>query len=70
MYGARKCTFFVWILLINSGLEFMRKEDVPQDEKYFSGVPGDFLAANENDLSDCWIVNERIFYKTYEEMVG
>ncbi|MDR1760671.1 MAG: DHH family phosphoesterase [Fibrobacter sp.] len=35
-------------------------------EKYFSGVPGDFLAANENDLQDCWIVNERIFYKTYE----
>ncbi len=35
-------------------------------EKYFSGVPGDFLAANENDLQDCWIVNERIFHKTYE----
>jgi phosphoglycolate phosphatase len=35
-------------------------------EKYFSGVPGDFLTANENDLQDCYIVNERIFYKTYE----
>jgi phosphoglycolate phosphatase len=34
-------------------------------EKYFSGVPGDFLAANENDLQDCYIVNQRIFYKTY-----
>ncbi|MDR0516888.1 MAG: DHH family phosphoesterase [Fibromonadaceae bacterium] len=34
-------------------------------EKYFSGIPGDFLAANENDLQDCYIVNERIFYKTY-----
>jgi phosphoglycolate phosphatase len=34
-------------------------------EKYFSGVPGDFLAANENDLQDCYIVNERIFHKTY-----
>ncbi|MDR1811246.1 MAG: DHH family phosphoesterase [Candidatus Fibromonas sp.] len=34
-------------------------------EKYFSGKPGDFLAANENDLQDCYIVNERIFYKTY-----
>jgi len=34
-------------------------------EKYFSGKPGDFLAANENDLQDCYIVNERIFHKTY-----
>jgi phosphoglycolate phosphatase len=34
-------------------------------EKYFSGKPGDFLAANENDLQDCYIVNERIFNKTY-----
>jgi phosphoglycolate phosphatase len=37
-------------------------------EKYFSGIPGDFLAANENDLNDCYIVNERIFYKTYAEI--
>ncbi len=35
-------------------------------EKYFSGKPGDFLTANETDLNDCYIVNERIFYKTYE----
>jgi len=35
-------------------------------EKYFSGKPGDFLTANETDLGDCYIVNERIFYKTYE----
>lgn len=35
-------------------------------EKYFSGVPGDFLAANENDLQDCYIVNERIFNKIYQ----
>jgi phosphoglycolate phosphatase len=34
-------------------------------EKYFSGKLGDFLAANENDLQDIYIVNERIFYKTY-----
>jgi len=34
-------------------------------EKYFSGKPGDFLAANENDLQDCYIINERIFQKTY-----
>lgn len=39
-------------------------------EKYFSGKPGDFLAANENDLQDCYIVNERIFYKTYALIEG
>jgi len=37
-------------------------------EKYFSGIPGDFLAANENDLQDCYIINKRIFYKTYAEI--
>jgi len=37
-------------------------------EKYYSGKPGDFLVANENDLGDCYIVNERIFHKTYELM--
>ena len=37
-------------------------------EKYFSGIPGDFLAAGENDFNDCYIVNERIFYKTYAEI--
>jgi phosphoglycolate phosphatase len=35
-------------------------------EKYFSGKPGDWLAANENDLGDCYIINERIFPQTYE----
>ena len=35
-------------------------------EKYFSGKPGDFLAANETDLGDCYIVNKRIFDNTYE----
>ncbi|MCL2160034.1 MAG: DHH family phosphoesterase [Oscillospiraceae bacterium] len=37
-------------------------------EKYFFGAPGDFLAANENDLRDCYIVSERIFHKTYESL--
>jgi len=36
-------------------------------EKYFSAKPGDFLAANENDLQDCYIVNKQIFFDTYEE---
>jgi phosphoglycolate phosphatase len=37
-------------------------------ERYFSAKPGDFLTANENDLSDCYIVNKQIFFDTYEEI--
>jgi len=37
-------------------------------EKYFSAVKGDFLTANETDLSDCYIVNRQIFFDTYEEI--
>jgi phosphoglycolate phosphatase len=36
-------------------------------EKYFSAKPGDFLAANENDLQDCYVVNKQIFFDSYEE---
>jgi phosphoglycolate phosphatase len=36
-------------------------------EKYFSAKPGDFLAANEDDLSDCYVVNRQIFFDSYEE---
>ena len=34
-------------------------------EKYFSGVAGDFLVANEGAYSDCYIVRRDIFFKTY-----
>jgi phosphoglycolate phosphatase len=37
-------------------------------EKYFSAKAGDFLTANETDLSDCYIVNRQIFFDTYEEL--
>jgi phosphoglycolate phosphatase len=37
-------------------------------EKYFAAKPGDFLTANEVDLSDCYIVNRQIFFDTYEEI--
>ena len=35
-------------------------------EKYFFGVPGDFIAVPINDPQDCYIVNKRVFSKTYE----
>jgi phosphoglycolate phosphatase len=37
-------------------------------EKYFSAKIGDFLTANETDLSDCYIVNRQIFFDTYEDI--
>jgi phosphoglycolate phosphatase len=34
--------------------------------RYFFGKPGDYLAANEVDVNDCYIVRGDIFNKTYE----
>ena len=34
-------------------------------EKYFTGVAGDYLVANEGSYSDCYIVRSDIFAKTY-----
>jgi phosphoglycolate phosphatase len=34
--------------------------------RYFFGKPGDYLAANDIDLNDCYIVRGDIFNKTYE----
>jgi len=34
-------------------------------EKYFSGIKGDYLVANEGAYSDCYIVRRDIFSKTY-----
>ncbi|GHV11774.1 hypothetical protein AGMMS49938_03080 [Fibrobacterales bacterium] len=39
-------------------------------EKYFSGKPGDYLAANESDLADCYIINGKIFVDSYEEIAS
>lgn len=35
-------------------------------DKYYLGVPGDFLAVRVDDMSDFYIVAKDIFYKTYE----
>jgi phosphoglycolate phosphatase len=34
--------------------------------RYFFGKPGDYLAANDIDVNDCYIVRGDIFNKTYE----
>lgn len=36
-------------------------------EKYYLGIPGDFIAVREDDFSDFYIIARNIFYKTYEE---
>lgn len=36
-------------------------------EKYYLGVPGDYQAVREDDLTDTYIIAGTIFYKTYEE---
>lgn len=37
-------------------------------DKYYLGLPGDFLAVRMDDLSDIYIIAKRIFEKTYEEV--
>ncbi|MBP3238879.1 MAG: DHH family phosphoesterase [Lachnospiraceae bacterium] len=34
-------------------------------EKYYLGIPGDYLAVRADDLSDVYIIAKDIFYKTY-----
>jgi phosphoglycolate phosphatase len=37
-------------------------------EKYFHGVTGDFLAANEGGYHDCYIIRRDIFFESYERV--
>ena len=36
-------------------------------DKYYLGVPGDYLAVRADDLSDVYIIAKDIFYRSYEE---
>ena len=36
-------------------------------DKYYLGVPGDYLAVRADDLSDVYIIAKGIFYRSYEE---
>jgi hypothetical protein len=37
-------------------------------EKYFHGNKGDFLAANEGQYGDCYIIRRDVFFDTYERL--
>jgi phosphoglycolate phosphatase len=39
-------------------------------EKYFLGLKGDYLVANEGDFNDCYIVRKDIFLQTYTSAAG
>jgi len=36
-------------------------------DKYMLGKPGDFLAAREDNLNDVYIIEKKIFFKTYDK---
>ena len=38
------------------------------DEKYYSGRPGDYIAVREDDEHDIYIIKERLFDQLYKEV--
>ena len=38
------------------------------DEKYYSGAPGDYIAVREDDIHDIYIINGRFFDQLYKEI--
>jgi phosphoglycolate phosphatase len=36
-------------------------------DRYFHGVAGDYIAASESDLSDVYIIDRDIFFRTYSK---
>lgn len=51
-------------------LERVTKVSVPWSDSYFLGLPGDYLVAREDDLTDIYIIKRNIFLKTYEPLNG
>ena len=35
-------------------------------DKYMRGKPGDYIACRKDDLHDVYVIEQDIFYKTYE----
>jgi phosphoglycolate phosphatase len=38
------------------------------EEKYYSGVPGDYIAVREDDPHDIYVINGRLFDQLYKEI--
>lgn len=47
-------------------LERITKVVLSWSDSYLLGLPGDYLAAREDDLTDMYIIKQNIFEKTYE----
>lgn len=47
-------------------IERITKVAAPWSDSYFLGLPGDYLAAREDDLTDIYVIKRDIFLKTYE----
>ena len=49
-------------------LERITKVSASWSDSYFLGLPGDYLVAREDDLTDIYIIKKDIFLKTYERV--
>ena len=38
------------------------------EEKYYSGNPGDYIACREDDPHDIYIIRNRLFHQLYKEI--
>jgi phosphoglycolate phosphatase len=71
MVYAHSCVPSVDKIILAKPLEKATKVFTHWDtDKYFSGAAGDWLAANEDDFNDCYIIREDIFLKTYAALCG
>ena len=39
------------------------------EEKYYSGDPGDYIAVREDDEHDIYVIRERLFHQLYQEII-
>lgn len=51
-------------------LKRMTKVVIPWSDSYLLGMPGDYLAARQDNLTDIYIIKKNIFLKTYEPVIS
>ncbi len=47
--------------------EYVKLFTAWDEEKYYSGSPGDYIAARVDDPGDIYIINKRLFHQLYRE---
>ena len=58
-----KGTSYIYAKQVNENIKVFTQWD---NEKYLCGASGDFLAVREDDTSDVYMIQEDIFYRSYE----